>query len=82
MEAGSEQNQPSSDGIVSVAGRTYATQAYLADLFGVTPRTLARWDDQRIGPPKSKVGKLILYDFEKLPGWLESHETVSRRSRR
>ena len=51
-------------------------------IFGVTARTLARWDDQRIGPPKSKVGKLILYDFEKLPAWLESHETISRCSRR
>jgi hypothetical protein len=42
----------------------------------VTTRTLARWDDRRFGPPKIKVGKLILYDLAKLPGWLESHEST------
>lgn len=61
---------------IDLAGRNYATQSGLARLLGVTTRTLARWDDRRIGPPKIKVGKLVLYDLAKLPTWLESHETA------
>ena len=42
---------------------------------GVTTRTLCRWDAARIGPPKIKVGKLVLFDLAKLPDWLATRET-------
>jgi hypothetical protein len=61
---------------IDLGGRNYATQAGLARLLGVTTRTLARWDERRIGPPKIKVGKLVLYDLAKLPCWLEGHENA------
>jgi hypothetical protein len=38
-------------------------------------RTLGRWDAARIGPPRIKVGKLVLFDLAKLPAWLASRET-------
>lgn len=60
---------------LTVAGRRYLTQAGFSRLLGVTPRTLARWDELRIGPPRIKIGKLVLYDLEKLPAWLERHES-------
>jgi len=62
------------DECVEIAGRTYATMTGLARLLGVTPRTLSRWDERRIGPPKIKVGKMVLFEIEKIPAWLETHE--------
>ena len=60
---------------LDIAGHQYVTAAFLADMLGVTVRTLARWDAARIGPPKIKIGKLRLYDLDKLPQWLSSQET-------
>jgi len=62
-------------GEVEIAGRRYVTAVRLAATLGVTVRTLARWDAARIGPPKIKVGKLILFDLAKLPEWLAMCET-------
>jgi hypothetical protein len=74
-------------GEVEIAGRRYITADRLAATLGVTVRTLARWDAARIGPPKIKVGKLVLFDLAKLPVWLASRETepvraAGRRRRR
>ncbi len=63
------------DGTVEVAGRKYVTADQLARIFSVTPRTVARWGASRIGPPKIKIGKLVLFDLAKLPDWLASRET-------
>jgi phage terminase Nu1 subunit (DNA packaging protein) len=62
---------------VEIEGRRYATQVGLASLLGVAPRTLARWDERRMGPPKIKIGNLVLYDLAKLHAWLESHERTA-----
>ena len=61
--------------VVRIAGRDYLTAAKLARTLGVTTRTLHRWDAHRVGPPKIKAGRLVLYDAEKIPTWLESRET-------
>jgi phage terminase Nu1 subunit (DNA packaging protein) len=60
--------------VVELEGRRYATQPGLARLLGVTPRTLSRWDERRMGPPKIRIGRLVLYDLAKLHDWLGSHE--------
>ena len=62
-------------GEIEIAGRRYVTADRLAATLGVTVRTLARWDAARIGPPKIKVGKLVLFDLAKLPAWLAARET-------
>lgn len=64
------------NGKVEIAGREYITPEALADLLGVTTRTLARWDAARIGPPKIKVGRTVLFDLAKLPESLASRETA------
>ena len=48
-------------------------------LFNKSVRTLNRWDQRRVGPPKIRIGKLVLYDLAKLPEWLASHETEAIR---
>jgi hypothetical protein len=60
--------------IIELENRPYTTPGGLARMLGVTPRTLFRWDERRIGPPKIKVGKRVLYDLAKIPAWLEEHE--------
>ena len=62
-------------GEVEIAGRRYVTADRLAATLGVTIRTLARWDVARIGPPKIKIGKLVLFDLAKLPAWLATRAT-------
>lgn len=61
--------------LVRVAGRDYLTAARLAEILGVTCRTLHRWDALRVGPPKIKIGRTVLYDAAKIPTWLESRES-------
>lgn len=41
---------------------------------GKTSRTLARWHERGIGPPRVRVGRLILYKVEDLRAWLEGHK--------
>ena len=62
-------------GEIEIAGRRYVTADRLAELLGVTPRTLNRWHATRSGPPRIKKGKLVLFDISKLPDYLASHET-------
>ena len=50
-------------GELEIAGRRYLTAERLATSLGITVRTLARWDAARIGPPKIKIGKLVLFDL-------------------
>jgi len=61
-------------GELEIAGRRYVTADRLAAMLGVTVRTLGRWDAARIGPPKIKVGKLVLFDIAKVPDWLATRE--------
>lgn len=65
---------PLADGEIEIAGKRYVTPERLAQLLGCSPRTVARWDAERIGPPRIKVGNTVLYDLEKLPAWLAGKE--------
>src|SRR5215207_2972555 len=62
-------------GEIEIAGRRYITAGRLAAMLGVTVRTLGRWDVTRIGPPRIKVGKLVLFDLARLREWLATRET-------
>ena len=55
-------------------GQRYVTPERLAQLLGCSARTVARWDAERVGPPRIKVGKTVLYDVEKLRAWLAEKE--------
>jgi predicted DNA-binding transcriptional regulator AlpA len=60
---------------ISIGPRQYVSARRVASMLGVSVRTLSRWDAAGIGPPKIKVGKLILYDLGKLTEWLASRES-------
>jgi predicted DNA-binding transcriptional regulator AlpA len=71
---------------------TGQTESLLLDGFGESPvcarwlgistRTLARMEVQRIGPPRIKLGKKVLYRRESVLAWLESKETAPRKANR
>ncbi|MBK1668323.1 hypothetical protein CKO28_09780 [Rhodovibrio sodomensis] len=60
----------------------YFTKAQLAEFLGTSPRTLDRWERQRIGPPRIKVGKLILYRRQAVHDWLAAQESQPVRTHR
>jgi hypothetical protein len=67
--------RPLAESELSIGARQYVSAQRVASMLGVSVRTLSRWDAARIGPPKIKVGKLILFDLGKLTEWLASRET-------
>ena len=68
----------------------YLTPPQLAAQLGICQRTLARWHQDRTGPPRSVVGRRILYRTESVTAWLAKREknfdeesrTAVRRGRR
>lgn len=60
--------------IIIITGRRYFTKRGLARELQKSERTIARWDALRIGPPRIVVGRMVLYDVDKIPAWLARHE--------
>lgn len=58
----------------SVLLADFLTPIDLARQLGISPRTLARWNAQRIGPPRCKVGRLTLYRVEAVRSWMIEQE--------
>jgi predicted DNA-binding transcriptional regulator AlpA len=63
----------------------YLRREELAEQFGLSPRTIDRWEALRKGPPRVCVGRTILYNIESVREWLLSREqqaTTVKRQRR
>lgn len=52
----------------------------VAELLGVSRRTLSRWHALRVGPPRCKIGRTVLYRKDAVDQWLAKHETQPVRS--
>lgn len=52
----------------------YLTPNELAVELDISPRTLKHWDNQRIGPPRVVIGRLVRYRREAVTEWLRTHE--------
>ncbi len=57
----------------------YYRKEQAADELGVTTRTLDRWWSERVGPPRTKVGRQVLYRKSAIAQWLIDHESVAIR---
>ena len=55
----------------------FLTKEELADELGRNMRTLDRWEVLGIGPPRTLVGRQILYRRSSLLKWLASRERCS-----
>ena len=75
MDMATEQISKNDKLTQSVIGDEYVTPECLAKDLGRSVRTLDRWDLLRIGPPRTRVGRMILYRREAVLEWLRSRET-------
>jgi hypothetical protein len=64
------------EAVVAVPSEGFLTPAGLAGVLGVSLRTLQRWDAARIGPPRRRIGNLVLYPATSLHGWLDATERL------
>ena len=58
----------------------YLTPEQLAATLGKSTRTLARWDRLRIGPPRTSVGKMVLYPIAGVQRWLAANTKIRCRA--
>jgi predicted DNA-binding transcriptional regulator AlpA len=56
----------------------YLRREELARQFGLSTRTIDRWEALRIGPPRVHIGRTILYNVESVREWLLKRQTVVR----
>lgn len=60
----------------------YLTADQLAGALGVSLETLRRWESERIGPPRVKIGSAILFRIGAVQDWLRDQETLPVGARR
>lgn len=46
----------------------------LAETLGITAGTLAKWQNQRTGPPLVRIGRKVMYRRQAVQDWLRSQE--------
>ncbi|MFA9229889.1 MAG: helix-turn-helix domain-containing protein [Microgenomates group bacterium] len=59
---------------------THMKPTDVARHLGVSLRTLNRWHALRVGPPRAKVGRTVLYRIEAVETWLSQNESQPLRS--
>jgi hypothetical protein len=52
----------------------FLTKEELADELGLNPRTLDRWGALGMGPPRTHIGRKILYRRASVQRWLTAQE--------
>jgi hypothetical protein len=60
----------------------YYTLEELASELRVDVRTVQRWNQLRIGPPVTYMGKKPIFRKQSVPAWLASQEREQPRARR
>jgi hypothetical protein len=58
----------------------FLTKQELATELGREMRTLDRWDTLGIGPPRTRVGRNVLYRRASVQNWLAAQEHDARRT--
>lgn len=54
--------------------------AEVAQMLGISTRTLNRWHALRYGPPRCKIGRIVLYRKLAIFAWLEANEVQPTRT--
>lgn len=52
----------------------YLTLAEMAHEIGVSERTLTRWHSLRVGPPRTVIGRKILYHAPAARAWMAAQQ--------
>jgi excisionase family DNA binding protein len=58
----------------------YLTTSEVAEILGVSERTLNRWHSLRQGPPRCKIGRAVRYLADSVASWMASQEVQPLRS--
>ena len=58
----------------------YLGEEDLADEIGLTSRTLRRWHVLRIGPPRTVIGRKVLYHVPSFRKWLQERQQADCRA--
>ena len=51
-----------------------------AKMLGISTRTLHRWHALRTGPPRCKIGRVVLYRKSAITDWLKTYEVQPTRT--
>jgi len=54
----------------------YYTKAQAAAALNTSERTLNRWWNERIGPPRTRIGVKVYYRIDAVNEWLRSKEVT------
>jgi hypothetical protein len=87
MNASSNKGIPTTtkqaESIGAIVGEDFFSEQQLGVELNVTLRTLRRWQQLRIGPPRTRVGRRVLYRKTAVIQWLVNREQqpLRRRSR-
>ena len=55
----------------------YMSREEVAKELGVNPRTLDRWHQMREGPPRTRIGKKVVYARTDVAGWIEANREAT-----
>lgn len=68
-----DQNLPPTnpDGLLS----EWMLRTELAEVLGISPDTLARWETRRIGPPCIRIGRKVMYRRGSVQDWMLEQES-------
>ena len=73
-EPSTPNSDPQDKPIARLVLEGYLRREELAEQFGLSPRTIDRWEALRKGPPRVCVGRTILYRIDAVCEWLVSRE--------
>jgi len=60
--------------IGAIVGEDFFSEDQLCKELGLTQRTLRRWHQLRVGPPRTRVGRRIFYRKTAVVQWLVNRE--------
>lgn len=60
--------------LISTTTKPYLSRKEAASFLDISVRTLARWENERVGPPRIKARGKVLYRRESLVDWLDAQE--------
>jgi hypothetical protein len=75
-----EESQAVSDSLLSLFSN-YITKFELAALMEVSDRTIDRWEQFGIGPPRISIGGRIFYNRQKIADWIAAKEKEAQKPR-
>jgi predicted DNA-binding transcriptional regulator AlpA len=60
---------------IIIGERRYISERRVAAMLGCAPRTLQRWRTEGKGPPSTKIGRKVYYEFNELQKWIDREKS-------